>query len=507
MKLPYDDVHLIADPLYGYTRITVPQRPGEVAEADIIDNPWVQRLKRIHQLQSSWWVFPTAEHSRFSHSLGTMHLAGELAKSVYATLSDVEHTTPSLPVVEETLRLAGLLHDVGHGPFGHFLDEEYLYPKFGLDHELLSQRLIIGELGDAIAGLRRSPSGNFGRRESVDPEHVAYLIRAGEGDEDGADGAGRAGGAGALGDAASGAVSGAAKGGAAKGAAAGPAAPASPLPRWVRLLHLALSGAITVDNMDYVRRDAYMCGVAIGAVDVDRLLYYTFVTHEGITYHKRALGALRAFLNARFYMYENVYFHRIGRAIDLHLREVFRPTLELILPESPFIDPEAYRRLTEWSLFTQVERWLHRSLGTAERDLAEQWQAIIHRDVKYRLVFEQSVERQQPAPASRDFTRAEFHEAIVRALPKGLKTTPFEVDIASQDPRPTNPMRGPKRIHVYDPASDAVQEQLLSGILEFVPAKAHLYRVFAVTREHERDLAAAARAALGEVAEASLTNL
>ena len=48
------DVHLIADPLYGYTRITVPQRPGEVAEADIIDNPWVQRLKRIHQLQSSW---------------------------------------------------------------------------------------------------------------------------------------------------------------------------------------------------------------------------------------------------------------------------------------------------------------------------------------------------------------------------------------------------------------------------------------------------------------------
>ena len=487
MKLPYDDVHLIADPLYGYTRITVPQRPGEVAEADIIDNPWVQRLKRIHQLQSSWWVFPTAEHSRFSHSLGAMHLAGELAKSVYATLSDVEHTTPSLPVVEETLRLAGLLHDVGHGPFGHFLDEEYLHPRFGLDHELISQRLIIGELGDAIASLRRSPSGGFGRRESVDPEHVAYLIRAGEGDEGDAGGGGE----------------GAAEG----GAAAGPAAPPASLPRWVRLLHLALSGAITVDNMDYVRRDAYMCGVAIGAVDVDRLLYYTFITHEGITYHKRALGALRAFLNARFYMYENVYFHRIGRAIDLHLREIFRPTLELILPESPFIDPEAYRRLTEWSLFTQVERWLNRSPGSPERELAEQWQAIIHRDVKYRLVFEQSVERQQPAPASRDFTRDEFHAAIVRALPKGLKDTPFEVDIASQDPRPMNPMRGPKRIHVYDPASDAIEEQLLSGILEFVPAKAHLYRVFATSREHERDLAAAARAALGEVAEASLTNL
>ena len=108
MKLPYDDVHLIADPLYGYLRITL-SRAGEIAEADVIDSPWVQRLKRIHQLQSSWWVFPTAEHSRFAHSLGAMHLAGQLARQVHATLAEVEPGTPSLPLVEETLRLAGLL--------------------------------------------------------------------------------------------------------------------------------------------------------------------------------------------------------------------------------------------------------------------------------------------------------------------------------------------------------------------------------------------------------------
>jgi len=77
VALPYDDIHLIADPLNGYLRITVPRVDGEVAEATVIDDPWVQRLKRIHQLQSSWWVFPTAEHSRFAHSLGAMHLAGE----------------------------------------------------------------------------------------------------------------------------------------------------------------------------------------------------------------------------------------------------------------------------------------------------------------------------------------------------------------------------------------------------------------------------------------------
>ena len=168
MNPPYDDVHLIADPLFGYLRITVPARDGEVAESTLIDDPWVQRLKRIHQLQSSWWVFPAAEHSRFAHSLGTMHLAGKLARQMYPTLAEVESGTPSLPLVEETLRLAGLLHDLGHGPFSHFCDEEYLQPVFGLDHEQISQYLIVNELGGLIAELRRSPSGRFAAAEAVD---------------------------------------------------------------------------------------------------------------------------------------------------------------------------------------------------------------------------------------------------------------------------------------------------------------------------------------------------
>jgi len=81
-------------------------------------------------------------------------------------------------------------------------------------------------------------------------------------------------------------------------------------------------------------------------------------------------------------------------------------------------------------------------------------------------------------------------------------------DVASQDPRPLNPMVGPKRILIFDPASGGVEEELLTGILEFVPAKAHLYRVFATTHEHDRELGEAARRALTDgAAEASLTNL
>jgi hypothetical protein len=259
--------------------------------------------------------------------------------------------------------------------------------------------------------------------------------------------------------------------------------------------------------MDYVRRDAYMCGVSLGSVDINRLIYYTFCTDEGLTFHKRVLSTLRAFLNARFYMYENVYFHRVGHAIDLHLREIFRPTLELVLPVSPLEDPASYRRLTEWSLFTLVEGWLDEPLASVKRELAEEWQSIIHRHVKYSMVYEHHVERQQPLPATRDLTSQEFHAAIVERLPHGLKDMEFVVGIASQDPRPLNPLRGPKRIAVYDPVSGAIEEQLLSGILEFVPAKAHLYRVFSVGREHERELHLAAQAALEEAAPGSLLNL
>ncbi|MEE4274834.1 MAG: hypothetical protein V2J16_03075, partial [Thermoleophilia bacterium] len=366
-----------------------------------------------------------------------------------------------------------------HGPFSHFCDEQYFGPRFGLDHERISQHLIVTELGEFIAALERSPSGPFAPGERVDPWHVAFLVRA--------DGAGAA----PLAE------------------QAGPAVTRPPIPRWVRLLHRALSGAVTVDNLDYVRRDALMCGVSLAAVDAQRLIYYSFCTADGLTFHKRALSALRAFLNARFYMYENVYFHRIGHAIDMHLRELFRPTMELVLPASPLDDLGAYRRLSEWSLFTTVEGWLDEPRESPRRELAEEWQSIIHRHVKYSMVYEHAVERQQPALAARDLTREEFRAGVRGHLPPRLAGLDFEVDIASQDPRPLNPMSGPKRIPIYDPVTGAIEDQLLSGILEFVPAKAHLYRVFAVGREHERELALAARAALEEAGHeaASTTNL
>src|SRR5690242_2915931 len=139
---PFAAVNLISDPIHGYVELTKRLTPAEsgaaglpaedVAEEDLLDTAWLQRLRRISQLQSARWVFPTAEHSRFTHGLGVMHEAGLWARSLYpslrGTLSNLarEEALPSEGLVVETLRVAGLLHDVGHGPFAHFFDEQVL---------------------------------------------------------------------------------------------------------------------------------------------------------------------------------------------------------------------------------------------------------------------------------------------------------------------------------------------------------------------------------------------
>src|ERR1700687_5200144 len=312
----YSRTNLSSDPIYRYLRITKGGPggvPGTSAEQDLVDSAWLQRLRRIHQLQSAWWVFATAEHSRFQHALGAMHLAGEWARHLYPSLAASCSGTPSPALVEETMRMAGLLHDVGHGPFGHFFDENYL-DTWGIDHEVIGRALITGPLADLVAGLGASPNADFEPRERIDPRWVAYLI-------------------------------------------AGPDLAGVVAPSWLTALTPALVGAYSADNMDYVPRDSYICGVAAGPVDVQRILHYSFISERGLTLHAHAAEALYMFLSARLYLYHQVYFHRTVRRIDLQLREVFRPTVELVLGGNPLERLDDYLMFTEWALLKEVNRW------------------------------------------------------------------------------------------------------------------------------------------------------
>ena len=417
-RLPFVAVNLISDPIHGYVELTKRLDRGraalaglpdeDVAEDDLLDSAWLQRLRRISQLQSARWVFPTAEHSRFTHGLGVMHEAGLWARSLYPSLrasvaaAAPSERVPSEGLVVETLRMAGLLHDVGHGPFAHFFDDHLLaaFPAPSdprrpagkpLSHEDLSQRIIEDELGHLLRGLRRAPGvvperDAFADDESIDPRWVSFLV--------------------------------------AKPALVDPA-----MPTWVRWLAPLLSGVFTVDNLDYVRRDAYLTGVAAGPVDVERLRRYTVITERGLTLFEPGLGALEMFLTARRFMYQQVYFHRTVRAIDLDLREVFGPSVRAIFGEgSPAERLAAYADLDEYTLLHQAARWA-RGLDVDQvgPEVAERWGHILLRRPTWRAEAEVRAEYEPGA----------YPDELVASLGDAVDGE-VAIDQAVVDARPTD---------------------------------------------------------------------
>jgi len=440
-------VNLISDPIHGYIELTKRLAPAEAraaglqveeaAEEDILDSTWLQRLRRISQLQSARWVFPTAEHSRFTHGLGVMHEAGLWGRQLYPSVVDALAATdpgmrpPSEGLVVETLRVAGLLHDVGHGPFAHFFDDHVLaaFPAppdrrrpggKPLTHEDLSQLIIERELGGLIGRLRRAPGDGlplrdaFAPEEAIDPGWVAYLV-------------------------------------------AKPALDDPGMPRWVRWLQPLLSGVFTVDNLDYVRRDAYLTGVSAGPVDAERLRRYAFVSERGLTLYEPGLAALEMFLTARLFMYQQVYFHRTVRGIDLDLAEVFGPSIRAIFgDDSPADDLRGYADLDEYALLHQAARWARGddvSLAPAARDghvaphVAGIWRRILLRRPRWRAEAEVRAEYESgPPPAdavatlgAADPGRVTIDLAIVDARPAAADADAL-LAIAGRDGRPGRPL-------------------------------------------------------------------
>jgi HD superfamily phosphohydrolase len=454
----FEGENLSQDPVHGYIPFSASFDADEISERDIIDSPWVQRLRQIHQLQTAWLVYPTAEHTRFQHSLGAMHLASRTLARFYQSLLDVCHaageTLPSRNYLESLTRMAALLHDVGHGPFGHFFDVRFL-SDFGLNHEKLGAEIIRQRLAPMLRKIRRNPLGTLEENEILDPEQIAFLIVRPSATHD------------------------------------------SSAPLWLRLLRTLFSGLYTVDNMDFVLRDAFMTGFSSQAFDIDRLLHYSFFTKNGLTVHPRGTATLIRFLTVRAELFRSIYFHRTVRAIDLFLNELFLASRELLFPGSggegsrnPLENLDAYLHFTEWSLLVDVSRW-DRSPNPKKRELAPKWADFLTRRVPFHLAAETTAlffvgQREQTSV----FADADaFHRAIVAGLPESLQSIPFEVDIARHLHRPDSHRPAAAQNFLYNPTTDRIQCLDEEELFRHIPQSYRICRVYTKEKDHIKPLA------------------
>ena len=234
----------IRDPIHGYIY------PTEL-EKSVIDTPVFQRLRRIRQLAGAHLTYPGGQHSRFEHLVGAMHLAGKACETL------AERTSFSVDDVKE-LRLAGLLHDVGHGPYSH-LFEEVMSERRNVTHEDMTVRIIREtELRDIL-----SAHGI----DAVDFSPLAIGLSE----------------------------------------------------RKPRFMNDVIGGGLSIDTMDYLLRDSYFTGVEYGKVDVHRIIDAYEVADGRLALDRAALYAFEALMIARYEMFRAVYFHRTVRSAELML--------------------------------------------------------------------------------------------------------------------------------------------------------------------------------------------
>ena len=469
MVRDYTTESLSHDPIHGYIPFVsaagLPE--GECAEQHVIDHPWVQRLRQIHQLQTAWYVFPSAEHMRFQHVLGATHLASAVVDEWYDSLKAVTRNCPSKPYVEALARMSALLHDVGHGPFGHFFDDQYL-DRFGITHETLGARIIEGELGDLLRRIRRTPNGHLAPLEELEPKQVAWLIQRPR-----------------------------------KGAGDGTAGQ----PDWLVKLRALFSGIYTVDNMDFVLRDAFMTGYNVRAVDVSRLIHYSFFTEAGLTIHARGLPTLIQFIETRANLFRTVYFHRTVRALDLQLKELFGETMPYLFPGNPLDHLDEYQRLTEWSFLVDVRR-LSRRDDPKAKELGAKWDRLLRREFTWKMAAERTVNFHSPtAERTSIFSEPELIERRVRKrLPASIADLPLKIDVAPHYHRPSGRLPAGGQNFLLDPGVGVPTELSDDELFRALPTSFAIFRIYTQGREHHAAVNAALHAVLGDVADAK-TNM
>ena len=233
----------IIDPIHDFVRVNS-------NELKIIDTSIFQRLRRIRQLSGAHLIYPGAQHTRFEHSLGVMHMASMAGHVLY------EKGIVSSDNIQN-LRFAGLLHDIGHGPFSHLFEE--LLQKRKMSHEDIGRDIILKtQIGDLIS------ANGFNKK---------FITELAFGDSK------------------------------------------------FQFMNEIISGALSADIMDYLLRDGYFTGAEHAKIDHNRLTYSLDVYKNKLALEKSALVNFETMMISRYQMFKAVYFHKTVRAGEVMLLE------------------------------------------------------------------------------------------------------------------------------------------------------------------------------------------
>lgn len=326
---------IINDPVFGFLNI-----PNDLL-FDILQHPLVQRLIRIRQLGLSYLVYPGAMHSRFSHSLGAMHLMSEAIASLRGKGVDISESEATGALV------AILLHDVGHGPFSHVLEHTLVE---GITHEEISL-LMMEQINQELA--ERNQQLSLCDAQTDDglsvcaqrPLDEAIAIFKDE------------------------------------------------YPR--HFLHQLISSQLDVDRMDYLCRDSFFTGVQEGRVASERLLKMLNVVNDRLVVEVKGIYSVEKFLVARRLMYWQVYLHKTSVAAEQHLIKILArakelaqrgdelfcsPALHYFLYNHVTADnfsPEQYALLDDTDVLSAIKVWM----SADDKVLAALSRAFINRQL------------------------------------------------------------------------------------------------------------------------------
>jgi len=288
-----DNQKNVFDPIWGYSILLEPKL------VKIIDTPYFQRLRDLKQLGACYLVFPGASHNRFEHSIGTSHLAGQMLRNIKARQPELGITERDVLLV----KIAALCHDLGHGPFSHVFDGEFIpavRPDIHWHHEQASEMMLDAALADS--GITDPEQ----EEDPITPEEVKFIK-----------------------------------------------ALINPRPDTDRgekpfLFDIVSNSrnSVDVDKFDYIARDCYMTGVR-SSHDSRRLLTNCKVLDNQICFHAKDVYSLYELFHTRYSLFKQVYSHRVVKAVEYMICDILKLADPVLKISEAIFDPERYLHLTD----------------------------------------------------------------------------------------------------------------------------------------------------------------